>query len=352
MSRLFEKPAEHVRERLGSAAAEVVEDVLVELYRLHPEWKARFGPRWRDQCREDLHDHNEYVRTCLDTGYVEPFEDYARWLASVLEGRGISPEHLAESFELLSIAWGTRLDPSDHATVAMVLRAGIAALERSEPYEPAYYRHLPEAMPVTMSLTEALVAGDRMSARRIMFEPLEQGRPLVDVAVGLVQPAMYEIGRLWQSSRVSIAQEHLATAITESLLAQAFAAAEFAVPIPRKALFACVQGNHHVLGLRVVSDAFELEGWQVQFLGADTPTQSLIHQVDRFGPDLLGLSITMPSQVPTARELLGQLRAELGSRRPAVLVGGLALNQLDGLWRDLGADLWGADARAALREAH
>lgn len=53
-----------------------------------------------------------------------------------------------------------------------------------------------------------------------------------------------------------------------------------------------------------------------------------------------------------ARELLGRLRAELGGRRPAVLVGGLALNQLDGLWRELGADPWGADAKAALRETH
>ncbi|MHB1558285.1 MAG: cobalamin B12-binding domain-containing protein [Isosphaeraceae bacterium] len=352
MSRKFEWPAEAERERLGALAAEVVEVTLAELDRLHPEWEARFGARGRDHCREDLHHHIEYVRTCLETGSVEPFEDYARWLASVLEGRGIAPRHLAESFDLLAAAFGARLDAKDYSAIEAVLGAGIAALERPGPYEPAYDRHLPEAMPAAKSMAEALVAGDRALSRRILFEPLEQGMPLVDVGVGLVQPAMYEIGRLWQSSRVSIAQEHLATAIAESLLAQAFATAEFARPVARKAVFACVPGNHHVLGLRVVSDAFELNGWQVQFLGANAPALSLIQQVDRFAPELLGLSIALPSQVPGARELLGRLRAELGGRCPAVLVGGLALNQLDGLWRDLGADLWGADARAALRETH
>ncbi len=351
MPGMLERPSAEGRERLASVAAEVVAEVLEELYRLHPEWPARFGLRGREFCREDLHHHLEYVMACLETGHVEPFRDYARWLASVLEGRGVAPAHLAESFGMLADAWSRRLDPADHAAVEAVLRAGMAALELPEPYQPAYYRHLPTPMAVAPSMTEALVAGDRAAARQILFEPLEQGTPLVDVGVGLIQPAMYEIGRLWQVSRVSIAQEHLATAISESLMAQAFAAAKFARPIARRALFACVQGNHHSLGLRVVSDAFEVQGWQVQFLGAGTPTRSLIEQVDRFRPDLVGLSIALPSQIPTGRQVIERLRGEGGSHRPAVLAGGLALNQLEGLWRDLGADLWGADARAALREA-
>ena len=122
-------------------------------------------------------------------------------------------------------------------------------------------------------------------------------------------------------------------------MAQAFAAAEFAPPVRRKALFACVQGNHHALGLRLVSDAFEVNGWEVQFLGADTPSRSLIEQVDRFRPDLVGLSISMPGQIPVGRHVIEQIRGDGGARRPAVLVGGLALNQLDELWRRPGADL-------------
>lgn len=162
---------------------------------------------------------------------------------------------------------------------------------------------------------------------------------------------MYEIGRLWQVSRVSIAQEHLATAVGESLMAQAFAGAEFAPPVKRRAIFACVQENHHVMGLRMVSDAFEVEGWEVQFLGADTPTRSLVEQVQRYRPDLVGLSVSLPSQISAARSAIERLRDVPGVGKPSILVGGLALNQLDELWRDLGADRWGANAKAALREA-
>ena len=340
------------RERLISMAAGVVGEVVENLYRRHPEWESQYGAQGREYCRKDLTYHLDYVRTCIETGYSDPFREYARWLASVLEGKGIPASHLAESFEMLAEAWATRLAQPDYALVDAVLWTGVAALEESGEYQPSFYRHLAPCDPAAPTLSAALIAGDRGTARRMVFEPIEQGSELVDVGVRLIQPAMYEIGRLWQVSKASIAQEHLATAITESLMAQAFATAEFAPPVQRKALFSCVQGNHHELGLRMVSDAFEVKGWEVQFLGADTPTQSLLEQVDRFRPDLVGLSISMPSQVSTGREAIQSIRGDGSAGRPAVLIGGLALNQLDGLWRDLNADLWGANAREALREAH
>jgi methanogenic corrinoid protein MtbC1 len=338
------------RELLDTAAADVVEEVMRDLYRLHPEWEARYGARGRDFCREDLFYHIEYLAACLDTGSGEPFREYARWLASVLAGRGIPAPHLSESFTLLAEAWSLRLAPEDRGPVTAVLRGGVEALSRTDPYRPSFYRHLPEAQPSAGSLAAALVAGNRPAAREVVLGRVQGGDRLVDVGVGVVQPAMYEVGDLWQASRVSIAQEHLATAITQTLLAQAFALSDFAPPTGRRALFACVEGNHHALGVRMVSDAFEVAGWEVQLLGADTPSQSLVRQVDLFRPELVGLSVSMPQQVAVVKRVIRELRGELGGRRPAIMVGGLALNQLDDLWRGLDADLWTPNAKAALDE--
>jgi methanogenic corrinoid protein MtbC1 len=65
----------------------------------------------------------------------------------------------------------------------------------------------------------------------------------------------------------------------------------------------------------------------------------------------VGLSISLPAQISAGRRVIEAIRGDGGAGRPAVLVGGLALNQLDGLWRELGADLWSANAKAALSEA-
>ena len=338
------------RERLERLAGEVVEAVMWNLYSLHLEWDARYGPRGRDFCREDLHYHIEYLKACLDTGYTEPFREYARWLSSVLEGRGIAGDHLAESFTLLAESLSARLEPEDRVPVAAVLKGGVEALSRTDPYRPSFYRHLPEALPIAATLTEALVAGNRAAAGEIILGRVRDGDSLLDIGIGVVQPAMYDVGDLWQSSRVSIAQEHLATAITQTLMAQAFAHAEFAPATNRKALFTCVQGNDHTLGIRMVSDAFEVAGWDVQFLGANTPARSLVKQVNHFRPELVGLSVAMPQQVAALKMAIQQIRAEMGCRRPTIMVGGLTLNQFDDLRGEIDADLWTPDARSALSQ--
>jgi methanogenic corrinoid protein MtbC1 len=328
----------------------VVEAALERLYERHPDWPTRFGARGKEFCRADLHYHQEYLRACLETQYVEPFLEYARWIASVLESKGMAGEHLAESFDLLEQAWQDVLAGPDMESVSRVLHGGKMALASPAPYKPAFYKYVAQMEPATQNYTDAILAGDRVSARSLLFKSLSQGVPLVDVGVGLVQPAMYEVGQRWQESRVSIAQEHLATAISQSLLAQAYAAVDPAEPIGRKAMFACVEGNHHSLGLRMLSDAFELEGWDIQFLGADTPSRSLVQQVDQFRPEILCLSVSLTQQTVTARKLIQELRGDFKSKPPVIMLGGLATNHVEELWRAVGADLWSSDARSALGE--
>ena len=52
------------------------------------------------------------------------------------------------------------------------------------------------------------------------------GWTFVDAELHLVQPAMYGIGKGWQENRISVAHEHMATALVHGLLAREFATAE------------------------------------------------------------------------------------------------------------------------------
>jgi methanogenic corrinoid protein MtbC1 len=165
-----------------------------------------------------------------------------------------------------------------------------------------------------------------------------------------MQPALYAIGLGWQENRVTVAQEHLATAICLRFLSDLFSAETPAPPTGRRALFAGVERNQHVLGLRIVADAFELAGWSVQFLGANTPTAALLSQVDRWRPELVGLSASLVQQLLVLPTAIDALHAEFGAQRPAVMVGGIPINQADGIWRRLGADLWSPSAEEAVAE--
>jgi methanogenic corrinoid protein MtbC1 len=216
---------------------------------------------------------------------------------------------------------------------------------------PAFYRKLPTPAPESSAFAEALLAGNRCEARSIVDGKLDAGVDLVEVDVAVVQPALYEVGQRWQYNQISVAQEHLATAICQTVLAGALLRVEPAPRCGQRALFACVEGNFHCLGLRMVADAFELAGWDSAYLGADMPTIALFRQIESTRPDLVGLSVSLPQQVKAVRELIRMCRLELGERCPPIMVGGLAMNSVDELWRYVEADAWYPDARTAQREA-
>jgi methanogenic corrinoid protein MtbC1 len=215
---------------------------------------------------------------------------------------------------------------------------------------PALAQGLPR-MPAAavMDYSQTLISGHRNIAVRRVVDAMAHGASLVDVSVDLVQPALYQIGELWEQNRISVAQEHLATAITQNALAAGFARAEFSEPNGRSAVLACVEDNHHGIGLRMVSDAFEVAGWNVAFLGTNTPTPAIVSFVAETNPDLLGLSAGLAQHVTTLREVIARVHAEMGSRAPRIIIGGLPLGAQRGSLLRLGADECFFDAREAVR---
>lgn len=191
---------------------------------------------------------------------------------------------------------------------------------------------------------------DQRGAEQTLNKCMLAGASLTEVSVRIVQPAMVEIGQLWQDNVITVAQEHIATAMSQSVLARAYGSASFVPQVGRSVMLACIAGNHHGLGLRILSDAFETIGWDVSFLGTDVPTDDLIRQVDSEHPEMLCLSLSLPAHLPLARDILERLHAELGGRCPSILVGGLATLTSERVWQTVKADGWARDALHALAQ--
>jgi methanogenic corrinoid protein MtbC1 len=159
---------------------------------------------------------------------------------------------------------------------------------------------------------------------------------------------MYAIGERWQANEVSVAQEHMATAIVQAVMTVALLRATPRAAANRRILLACVEGNQHALGLRMVADSFQLAGWEVRYLGASVPTVALVGAVVEWKPDLVGLSVSFAQQLPVVKAVIAQLEARLGATRPGVMIGGLAINAFAPLAELVRADATGVDAAEAL----
>lgn len=319
--------------RAGREAA--VRQALERFYAVHGAAYERFGERGREACREDLAFHLEFMEPALELGRPETFVRYLAWLRSVLAARGVPAEHLQLSVRLLADALVPRLDPSDAAKLEALVAAAAAAQDA-----PDVFQQVGQPIePAARDMTEALLRGDRRAALGLLEGSADDARAYCQAEVRLVQSAMYEIGARWQRNVVSVGQEHLATATAQTVITQALVQREPVTPRPKRVLLACVEGNHHALGLRMVADAFELAGWSVSYLGANTPTRTLCETAAALRPELVGLSAALPQHLRAARAAIAGLRAVRGDAgRPRILLGGLAVNLLPGIDRVLGAD--------------
>ena len=81
------------------------------------------------------------------------------------------------------------------------------------------------------------------------------------------------------------------------------------------------------------------------------PTAAIIRQAAEWQAHLVGLSVAFAHQLPVAKEVIAQLAEHFGSARPAAIIGGLAINRFSRLADMVGADVFSADASAAVGAA-
>jgi methanogenic corrinoid protein MtbC1 len=182
---------------------------------------------------------------------------------------------------------------------------------------------------------EDLLDGRRHECRALVEELLDRQVPVPRLFRELFTESLYEVGRRWETGRASVAQEHLATAITEELLALVFPVALAAAPPSRlvglpTALVACSANELHQVGGRIVADTLELAGWDTSFLGANTPIDGLAVLAARRKFDAVFISVATLDNLPGGLQAAAKVRAAAPAAR--VIVGGGAFQ-----WAEPGA---------------
>jgi methanogenic corrinoid protein MtbC1 len=279
----------------------------------------------------------------FDTSKI--FIDYSRELKNTLDSHGIAVGSLIEAYLGIKKSLTKRLSEKQYQQVENILESGIEEIQSGNKILTPLMQVPSKVLVQTKDYLHAMLEGNNSGAQYVIQQGFVEGLTLVDMEVGIVQPAMYQIGELWQNNRITVAQEHLATAVSEKILAQAFSQADFKNPVDKKVVCACVEGNYHCLGLRMIADAYETSGWDVAFLGANTPCNSILAMLDNDKVDALALSVSMAPQLFLVRRLIDQLKADIGSKMPAIILGGIALNQYRGLSPSLKIDQYYTDAK-------
>ena len=193
----------------------------------------------------------------------------------------------------------------------------------------------------------AIRAGDVRRAIAAV-ETESGGDDAAAVYVDVIQPAMREVGRLWQENQMTVADEHLATAVTQTVMAHLFSTRVGSTAGGPSLIAACADTERHEVGLRMLCDMLEVKGWSTKYLGATVPTESLVAMVQMQKPDVLALSVAIAPHLPRLRAMIHAVRESTGDSPPIIIVGGRPFVENPGLCERVGADATAEDVRAAV----
>lgn len=181
---------------------------------------------------------------------------------------------------------------------------------------------VPDTDPAYERFLGALVAGDRQQCRDLFDGWLADGTELRVLYQDRVQRALYAIGVLWEQGRVTVATEHLASAITEGLLNRVTPQLLALPKNGKSVVVSCTANEYHQIGGRMVADFFEMNGWRSYFLGANVPVDEVIALIRDKRPDAVALSLAIYFNLDTLLETVRAIRAAFSAI--PILVGGHA----------------------------
>ncbi|NUQ36819.1 MAG: cobalamin B12-binding domain-containing protein [Caldilineales bacterium] len=338
-------PAAAIRQQIDVLATAIV----TRQYARQAQVWQPYGAPGQSKSVRDARYHLEYLAEALDADAPELFTTYLAWVKVLFAGLGFSDTVLPITLECTRQVLHERL-PADASRAAVALvDSGQRSLAQA-PVETASLLSGDRALDhLARSYLQALLAGDRHTATRLIMQAVEEGASIPDLYLQVFQRSQREIGRLWHNNQINVAQEHYCTAATQLIISLLYPRIFTPTPKSHSLVLTCVGGELHELGARMVADLLELAGWDTHFLGANTPTASVLSILAERQAALLGISATMTFHVPLVRELVQETRRSGLDVR--ILVGGYPFNLAPQLWRSVGADGYAADAQEAVAVA-
>lgn len=173
----------------------------------------------------------------------------------------------------------------------------------------------------------SLLEGNKERCADIIRSLIEEGTDLKEIYTELFQKSLYQIGNLWDKSKLTIPEEHLATQITESLISR-FSPSNGKNKTDKKALITCVDKEYHELGAKMAANIFEMNGWQSFFLGASVPAKEILKFIKLKEPDMVGISFSLYLNLLRFTEVIDHIKKIFPDLK--IIVGGQALKEDNG----------------------
>lgn len=336
---------EALRNELPFLTKEIVE----RQYRLNPEL-SQYGEVGRLRALEDAKYNLEYLFTAVEIESKVLFEQYNRWI-KVLFSKLELPLDIIESFYICIEAileeklsnW--QISKGTYDKLIVYIKYGKLVFHSEVQEYTSFVKSDNPYKDILDNYSKAIFASDKNAMVKVIKDASESGMKIGDIYKYVLQPFQLELGYLWHSREIGVAQEHYATALSQFAMTLLYERI-FAVPKQDKVILGtCVQGELHEFGIRMICDYMESCGWNTYYLGANMPDQAIISMIKEKKPDVIAISCTMTFNISKLHNLVNAIK-QAGITTP-IMVGGYPFDFDKYLYSKVGADAYSQDFEEA-----
>jgi methanogenic corrinoid protein MtbC1 len=155
---------------------------------------------------------------------------------------------------------------------------------------------------------DGLLVGNRLVCSQIINDLVKEKVGINDIYESVIRAALYDVGELWERGEISVASEHMASAIVESILNELYSKIISKSRMNNTVVASSVEQEAHQIGIKMVADVFEMHGWNVHFLGANTPLNDLIRFIEIVNPKIVALSMSIYFHIHLLEEVIERIR--------------------------------------------
>ena len=190
---------------------------------------------------------------------------------------------------------------------------------------------IPATDALSASFLNFVMSGDLSEAVSLILQADEIGLAPASLFGEVIAPALNQVGVLWSTGLLPIAQEKALSELVRDLIAEIGIRHAPRQPKGPVAVAACVEHERHELGLRMICGLLRMDGWRVFYLGADVAPAYVLEAAALRNPAFLLLSSRMAVSRESVKRTIEQLRrSEMLHRESCIVVGGEnALHQHD-----------------------
>ena len=200
-------------------------------------------------------------------------------------------------------------------------------------------------------IIEAFVEFESDRVKRLVKEALDSGCDVNDLIENSLRKAMKIVGDKFERGEFFLPELVMAGDIFKDVMD------ELLLPVIERekkesrvgrVVIGTVKGDLHDIGKNLVAIMLKVNGFEVIDLGVDVPPERFVEAVEKYKPDILGMSALLTTTMLEMRNVIDALKSAGLRDRVKVIVGGAAVDEE--FAREIGADAYASNAVEAVRK--